>query len=355
MLPAVPTPPTPPPDDALTPGALRRAYRSAFVPRPGIYWADLLTSAGLGWLGFFTALRATAPLVAVAATAVAVLALYRSVLFIHELTHLKRGALPGFEAAWHLLVGFPLQVPSLVYVGSHGDHHRKRIYGTRDDPEYETFSDWSPLQLLLSTLGLAVVPAVLVVRWAVLAPLSWLLPPLRRLLVERLSTLVVNASYRRRPPLGRQRRRWWLGELGCVLTAWAGIAAYFEGALAPHVVALWYGVTTAILWLNQVRTLAAHRYRSRGLATDRVGELLDTVNLVHPVPLMTLLAPVGMRFHALHHFAPTLPYHSLGQVHRALEQRLPASSPYRRAQVRGIGTVLAELVATSDEGAPDTA
>ncbi len=343
----MPTSPTPVPDPALSIGALRRAHRDAFLPRPGFYWADLLLSVAVGWGGFFLALGLPPfSIGALAAGTCAVLGLYRAVLFIHELAHLKRGALPGFEAAWHLLVGFPLLAPSLLYFGSHGDHHRKGVYGTAGDPEYETLADWSALRLVASSLGLVLVPAALVLRWGLLGPLSWLVPPLRRFLVERLSTLVINAAYRRRSPLGRQRRRWWIGELGCSVVVVAAIASFASGALPGIALVQWYAVTAAILWLNHVRTLAAHRYRSGGEPQDRIGELLDTVNLVHPAPVMALLAPVGLRYHALHHFAPTLPYHSLGHVHRALCRELPQTSPYRAAEVRGLAPALASLFAS---------
>ena len=46
----------------------------------------------------------------------------------------------------------------------------------------------------------------------------------------------------------------------------------------------------------------------------------------------SLIAPVGLRYHALHHHLPSLPYHSLGAVHRALVAELPPDSPYHRTE-----------------------
>jgi fatty acid desaturase len=43
---------------------------------------------------------------------------------------------------------------------------------------------------------------------------------------------------------------------------------------------------------------------------------------------------VGLRYHALHHLFPSLPYHSLGIAHRRLMAQLPADSPYR-GTIRG--------------------
>lgn len=336
-------------ESTLSIASLRRDYRDAFEPKPWLYWCDLVASAGVGWTAFFLGLTADSMLPAMAAGTVALLALYRAVLFIHELTHLKSGALPGFEAVWHLLVGLPMLAPSLLYVGSHGDHHRQRLYGTVMDPEYDTLADWSGLRLLASGLGLVVVPAALILRWSVLGPLSWAIPPLRRFVVERLSTLVINPAYRRRMPGEGDQRRWRLGEGATALVVWSVGFAVAQGAIPAFWIAQWYGMLAAILLLNHVRTLAAHRYRSGGHAVDQTGELLDSVNLVGGGPIMALLAPVGLRFHALHHFAPTLPYHSLGAVHRALDRKLPQSSAYRQAGVRGLWPALSGLVRNPED------
>ena len=67
---------------------------------------------------------------------VAALALYRALLFIHELTHIHRDALPGFRLAWNVLVGIPLLTPSFMYEGVHTLHHARTRYGTAEDPEY---------------------------------------------------------------------------------------------------------------------------------------------------------------------------------------------------------------------------
>ena len=65
-------------------------------------------------------------------------------------------------------------------------------------------------------------------------------------------------------------------------------------------------------------------------------------------PLITTLwAPVGLRFHALHHLLPGLPYHSLGAAHRRLLAELPADSPYRQTLVSGLWPTLVQLFRSS--------
>ena len=41
-----------------------------------------------------------------------------------------------------------------------------------------------------------------------------------------------------------------------------------------------------------------------------------------------LLFPFAIRYHALHHLCPTLPYHNLKAAHAHLRMSLPAESPY---------------------------
>ena len=105
---------------------LRWRFANAFQPRPWIYWSDLLASASVGWVAFGMGVRAPfGSFLYITVTIVAVVALLRAAIFIHELAHLKRGALPGFEVAWHCVAGLPFMLPSLMYVGSHADHHRQ--------------------------------------------------------------------------------------------------------------------------------------------------------------------------------------------------------------------------------------
>ncbi|MGH0037166.1 MAG: fatty acid desaturase family protein [Myxococcota bacterium] len=332
------------PSLAFEPNAIRQRFPSAFEPRRALYWADLLGSTAVGWSAFWLALGATTAAEQWGLAALSVLALLRAAMFVHEVAHLKRGAVPGFELAWNALVGLPLLLPSLVYAGSHSDHHRRAAFGTEYDPEYAPIAHWSHLRLVRFVLGVALMPVFLPLRWGLLGPASYLLPRFRRAVVERSSTLVINADYRR--PAPEKRRdvwRWRLQEGACAGVVWLAFAAWLEGLLPTAALVQWYGVAAGILALNQVRTLAAHGYENEGEQVDALDQVLDSFNL-DGVPLLTaLVAPVGLRYHALHHFLPTVPYHSLGALHRALCRELPRDAEYRATRRTGVAVALVDL------------
>jgi len=318
-----------------SPAALRRRYTTLFRPKAWLYYCDMLASALLGWTAFTIAVWSPrlSP-VWTLAVVVATFALYRAVLFIHELAHLKRTSVPGFEIVWSLVVGFPLLVPSIMYVGSHGEHHRRLVFGTDKDPEYQPIGQWSKAKVVGSTLPLLAVPLLMVLRWGIAGPLSYFVPPLRRFVVSYASTLVINPTYKRRMPEGRMARRWMIEEAGTALVCWTVLIALVTGVIGTSWILEWYLVSSSILVLNHVRTLVAHRYHNDGQPMDLLEQYRDSVNLSGGYLFDALLAPVGLRFHALHHLLPTVPYHSLGAIHRIMLSELPPSTPYHEAEHR---------------------
>ena len=64
-------------------------------------------------------------------------------------------------------------------------------------------------------------------------------------------------------------------------------------------------------------------------------QYLDSVNVPPPAMLPALWAPVGLRYHALHHLLPGVPYHGLGEAHRRIAKALPKESTYYRANHEG--------------------
>jgi fatty acid desaturase len=69
-----------------------------------------------------------------------------------------------------------------------------------------------------------------------------------------------------------------------------------------------------------------------------------------------LLFPVGLRYHALHHLFPTMPYHNLGEAHRRLSSGLPPDSPYHGTGRDSFFAAVGELLAAArDTRAEDSA
>ena len=80
-------------------------------------------------------------------------------------------------------------------------------------------------------------------------------------------------------------------------------------------------------------------------------QLLDSINYPRHPFLSSLWAPVGLRFHALHHLFPSLPYHNLAKAHQRLMAELPAYSPYRLTNSPSLTASLVRLWRTSRSSA----
>lgn len=72
---------------------------------------------------------------------------------------------------------------------------------------------------------------------------------------------------------------------------------------------------------------------------------MDSCTITGPAWRNEWWCPVGLRYHALHHLFPALPYHNLPEAHRRLMAGLPADHPYRSGLHRGYLSAVGELTA----------
>ncbi len=334
-------------DDSEMIKAAAQLTRELSGARPVIYWADFLASATLGYGALLCAMFAAPGWIVWLAASFAILGLYRAGSFIHEVTHLKPGAVPGFHTGWNLILGVPLLIPSYMYEGIHTLHHTRVRYGTADDPEYLPLALMSPWTVPLFVVAAAFAPLALFVRSAVLSPLSAILPPVRTMLIERYSALSINPSFRRAKPEGDFARSWQIWEMLNSLWAIAILTLAWTGILPLRAFLIMLAIMSGSIVLNQIRTLVAHLWANEGEPISVTQQYLDSVNVPPPGFLPALWAPVGLRYHAIHHLLPSLPYHALGEAHRRLVTMLPPESPIHRANYRSLFGLVAHLINAS--------
>lgn len=312
-------------------------------PRPRVYWTDLAITATLAYGGLATAVLASGA-TAWAGAVVCALALYRAVSFIHELTHLRPGDAPGFRLGWNALIGVPFLAPSLLYEGVHNLHHLRQLYGTADDPEYLPLSRRRPALIAGFLAAAAFAPIGAFIRLAVLAPLSFVVPRLRDVVIRRYSAMSINPAFQRKDLAAARRPAWRAQEIAGWLWSWTLVGLVASGGVAARAVLTGLAVMTAVAVVNQLRTLVAHAWTSDGRPMTLTEQFLDSVNVPPPGWLPLLWAPVGLRYHALHHLLPGVPYHNLAEAHRRLVAELPARSEYHKAGRRGLVAPLRDLI-----------
>ncbi|NWG91718.1 MAG: fatty acid desaturase [Parvularculaceae bacterium] len=314
-------------------------------PDPKIYWPDFLVSAAIGWSAFAGAvLSAPFSLAQIALTLVASFALFRAVLFTHELAHLKKGSFGTFRFVWNILAGMPFLIPSYSYTGVHIDHHRPGVYGSTRDGEYVSFGAGRPWRTVGYVLLSFILPPLLLVRFVVLTPLSWVVRPLRKVIWRRMSSLAIDLTYDRHPQNKDDDDTWLAQETATSLLAIGVVAGVVAGFLPLAVLGVWYATTATILFVNSIRTLGAHAYRYSGDVTvSKTEEFLDSINVPSEDLLSKLIAPVGLRFHATHHLFPATPYHNLPKLHAALASELSDTAAYLSTGRRSFAHALATL------------
>lgn len=322
----------------------KRLVHDLLAPRPALYWIDFLITISIGY--GCAALYAMAPAfspVQIMSFLVAGPALFRAGIFIHEIVHREEDSMAGFRVAWNLFVGTPLLMHSLLY-RNHLDHHHPRKFGTPADGEYLPLGSAPVRETLLYLAQVPVLPPLTVFRFLVLVPISFLHPRLRRWVLERWSSYIINPYYRRVIPSTEPQGSWMVWDLVGFLWVVAVIALLVTGWITWTTIGLFYCLVIYTIGLNWVRNLVAHRYVNAGGRMTYEAQVEDSLTVEGRSPLMFILFPVGLRYHTLHHAFPLMPYHSMAEAHRRLMEGLPEDSVYRSTVILGYWAAIGELL-----------
>jgi hypothetical protein len=93
---------------------------------------------------------------------------------------------------------------------------------------------------------------------------------------------------------------------------------------------LLYSLGLGVLCLNTLRLAGDHHGLSQGKEVSLSDHILDSCNYTGRDPMTALLFPFSIRYHALHHIFPSMPYHNLAAAHRYLVAELGEHSTYHQ-------------------------
>lgn len=320
----------------------RTIVHDLFQVKPHVYWLDYIVSATIGFTcaAIYVNGGWSSPWSWIAFL-IAVPMIYRISMFVHEAVHFRKGQMTGFQRFWNITAGIPMLMPTFAYE-SHLSHHNNKEYGTHDDGEYLPLVDggWTGVLLFLGQVFIQ--PILVFLRFLIGTPISFLHPRIRLWMHEHASSLVINFRYHKQV---REDAFTWeqtLLEIACFLRAAALLAVVVVGFDSPDRILKIYSIAVAALTLNHIRTLAAHRYQSDGHEMSHAEQFLDSTNITGSW-MTEIICPVGLRYHALHHLFPSLPYHNLATAHRRLCDELPNDSIYFQNIYPSIPAALADF------------
>jgi fatty acid desaturase len=318
-------------------------------PNSLIFWSDFIFSTLVTNTCIVAAVKfQNFSIAQLACIFIGCLFMFRSFVFVHEAFHLRK-RLPSFSIGYNILFGFLHKLPLYFYY-PHRDHHSAKTYGTLGDPEYDTVSDKPAASLLLGFVTMALFPVFLTVRFGfVPALLPFIGKRGRDWVFRNASTLVMNLNYQRSEPTPQERRDWYLQDAGCFIYNSVFFALMAAQILPWKLFWVWFIVTWLTYTLNFYRVLVSHSYLSGFKPTSQKQQVLDSWTITGPAVLNEWWCPVGLRYHALHHMYPSIPYHNMGKAHRKLLKALPSDHPYRFGLKKSYFAGITQLIKNANE------
>ncbi len=296
-----------------------------------IYVIDLLLTYTTGIFLLYINYTASDLILKLACFGGVVLCFYRVFSFIHEIAHFKGSKLQGFKWLWMGLVGIPFLLPYSLYT-DHVTHHSQKNYGTKTDGEFLPFTSMKRSARYLFLMHGLFNPLLLVFRYGILTPLGYINRQWREQIYRCASAAVIDPSYKRLFKSITDFTVFKRHECICFLYL-IGVITLSAFQYIPLTIILYYYLIIALAsTLNAFRTAIAHVYHNP--TSDKMtfeNQFFDSINITSWPFIHSLWAPVGLRFHALHHLFPSMPYHHLGKAHQLLIKTLPENSPYHTA------------------------
>jgi fatty acid desaturase len=265
-------------------------------------------------------------------------------MFIHEIVHLSAGEMKFFRRFWNFFAGVPMMVPSFTYE-SHLHHHSSRHYGTDNDGEYLPLASGTIGGVFVFLMQVFFQPLLVVFRYAIWTPISFCNTKLRNWTLQHATSLVINFQYENHKRAEKQSAEDTFWELFTAFRVYVMFGLVFLGTMPIERLPKIYLLAVFVLVLNHVRTLAAHRYTSDGSTISHLDQFLDSTNITGNW-LTELMCPLGLRYHALHHLFPKIPYYNLGVAHRRLVRDLPKDSLYHETVYPDMKSAISELLSS---------
>ena len=311
-------------------------------PSPTIYWIDYLSSSTLGALCLFFSIHTDDFLASAAMLLVSIFSFYRALGFIHEIVHQKNQQfMRFFVPVWNIFTGSLFFLPSPYYL-CHLKHHSSGDYGTVRDPQYPNFVENRPPPMVFFIFISVVPPVFFCIRSLIIAPASILVAKLRPFVIKYLSSFAepgYAADYR-----SDEKNQILTYEMLHFLI-WLGIGfSIYSGIVGIEWLKTWLVILFGVYALNGFRILGEHKYDYgfSGTRLTRDEMFFDSYN--YTSIFNELIYTTGLRYHALHHLMPSIPYHNLPKAHKIIQKKFGSDSPYGTVNTKSHVKNVAKLV-----------